>query len=597
MYIPTSTGFLLFYLPLSLSLKEHRRAAAVTIAAGVLFATGIIINLSTSFVRELYMGGGGFYIPEFDACIVYFSLPSIVFFFTGVVVSVLSLKKARSALYMHRIFYFLAASLLILAGLLTNLTHLRDYSVDIIVTLLGGLLLTYAILRKRLLGIKRILVRWSLWGILLAASIGLISLFLILFSAVSGNFFPVEMLFPAVITQAIILTLLFNSAATGRKSTRYRQLFSGTSIYLQNLEKYSTQLRKVNEFEQIFMLFDEALAVDFPLSGMLIHLLREQRDELAVYYAVGSYSKVKEFNPVKDKDKMGKIFKDTNFILPSECRDDDINRLIRDEYGEIIPDILIAFKLEDELLGLTAVKMSTERAFYLDSEDYDYLKSLSEHFEDAILRAYAYSRLRQDVFNKENLIKDINHRVKNNLQMIIGLLSMQGKGTTQDEVKEALDTASRRVATIAKIHEMLYIGGVVNTINLKEYIEEVVKGFDRTHTGGGIIFDIDIPNLNIETEKALTFCLVVNELVSNAVKYAFKDGKEGRISVSVKRVEKELKCRISDNGCGIKDEAELGEKKGIGHDLVKQFIEGQLKGRWQIKIDSGTIHEIAVPLN
>ena len=181
--------------------------------------------------------------------------------------------------------------------------------------------------------------------------------------------------------------------------------------------------------------------------------------------------------------------------------------------------------------------------------------------------------------------------------MISGLPALQAMSTENTDTRDSLNTAEQRIRIIAKNHEMLYIKGVVKTVNMREHITEVINGFHPLNKSSRISFMLNIPDIEVESEKALTICMIVDELVSSSVKYAFIGEQEGIISVNrFQESPDALLCEIRDNGRGFTDDTHRHGSSGIGHRLIESFVIKQLSGRWKINSEKGTRHRLKIPL-
>lgn len=175
--------------------------------------------------------------------------------------------------------------------------------------------------------------------------------------------------------------------------------------------------------------------------------------------------------------------------------------------------------------------------------------------------------------DKELLLKEIHHRVKNNLQVISSLLSIQSRKTRDETAKEALNESKSRVHSMALIHQNLYKGNNSSGVKADHYIkslcQDLLKSFGVYSGRVNIIENIEPLFLDIET--IIPLGLIINELVTNALKYAFPNGREGLIAVSLSQNENVLELKVSDNGIGLSDDQTLVSRDGFGHSLISAF--------------------------
>lgn len=194
---------------------------------------------------------------------------------------------------------------------------------------------------------------------------------------------------------------------------------------------------------------------------------------------------------------------------------------------------------------------------------------------------------------KALLLKELNHRVKNNLQMISSLLSLQSHQLTGHPAQEALIAGKNRVEALSLVHRKLYQEGAETKIALREYIEELVLGLFH---GYNATFKpkLNIDDSSISIDKAIPLALIVNEIVINSLKYAYKDIESPSLEIQLKEVEHQLKIDICDNGIGFAEE-QVDKKNSFGLKLIQSLI-NQLDGsmerfntkgtHWKIKISA-----------
>ena len=194
---------------------------------------------------------------------------------------------------------------------------------------------------------------------------------------------------------------------------------------------------------------------------------------------------------------------------------------------------------------------------------------------------------------KALLLKELNHRVKNNLQMIASLLNLQSRELSGHPAQEAIIAGKNRVEALSLVHSKLYQEGVETRIYLKEYIEELVLGLFH---GYNVNFepDFDIAHTSVSVDKAVPIALIINEIVINALKYAYGGVKNPNLKVKVSEENKYLKIEISDNGIGFSNE-EGQKNNSFGIKLITSLIQ-QLDGSiersnldgtlWTMKLES-----------
>lgn len=182
---------------------------------------------------------------------------------------------------------------------------------------------------------------------------------------------------------------------------------------------------------------------------------------------------------------------------------------------------------------------------------------------------------------KELLLKEIHHRVKNNLQIISGILKLQGMKSTDPVTSEILQDCRNQVFTMASIHELLYSSHDIGRINVKEYVGNLINHLKQEYLGMNIsikyITDID-PEIVLDIERCIPCGLILNELITNAVKYAFEPGGKGEIRVSFTNQNHTYRMEVSDNGRGMPEDGKNSTGTSLGTELVSRLTH-QIKGK------------------
>ena len=207
------------------------------------------------------------------------------------------------------------------------------------------------------------------------------------------------------------------------------------------------------------------------------------------------------------------------------------------------------------------------------------LRQLSRAFAHATQALAAHEeRLRRAETKQELLIKEIHHRVKNNLQIIASLLNLQANRIRQPEARAEFASARDRVRALATLHRHLYSEGELDTLNMRSFLVELCGQLFQAigeKEGRRIRLEIEAPEIVMSTDQAVPLALVVTEAVSNAIKYAFPGGRSGLVSVRLaEEVEGIATLVIEDDGVGIpagRAETESGVRDGIGIQLIRGF--------------------------
>jgi two-component sensor histidine kinase len=202
-----------------------------------------------------------------------------------------------------------------------------------------------------------------------------------------------------------------------------------------------------------------------------------------------------------------------------------------------------------------------------------------------------YVQKRKANFEKEILLKEIHHRVKNNLQIISSMLSLQGNYLSDNKIKEAVMESQGRVKSMALIHQMLYQHENFSSIDIKDYIGQLVKNIADSFgpISDKITTTLDIEEVSLDIDTAIPLGLIVNELLTNVYKYAFPNGKEGVVKVNLKRLnEDKFELNVTDNGIGLPENIQNAkQRKTLGLNMVN-ILTRQLKGELMVSVNQGT---------
>jgi len=195
--------------------------------------------------------------------------------------------------------------------------------------------------------------------------------------------------------------------------------------------------------------------------------------------------------------------------------------------------------------------------------------------------------------DRDILFKELYHRVKNNLQMMVSILSMQKRRIKNSDTKEILDDVTGRIKSLALIHEKLQTSNELDSINMQEYLIPLLEGIKSSYEINAIELDIKIDDVFMNIDKVTAIGLVVNELVNNSFKHAFKDVEFPLIRLSLSEKNDENQLLYSDNGVGTD---KIKESKSLGSTLIKTLITSQLKGSYTIKTEPSISYTILFPL-
>ncbi|UEM01898.1 ATP-binding protein [Skermanella rosea] len=269
-----------------------------------------------------------------------------------------------------------------------------------------------------------------------------------------------------------------------------------------------------------------------------------------------------------------------------------LTRILSKPLGMAIPEFIN--KLMDEL----ARQQPLDPVEEVQRQNQELLSSLNDlrQREEELLEANA--ALRASVVEKEVLLKEVYHRVKNNLQIISSLVSLKARKSTNPLVRQELDDVRSRIHSLSIVHEKLYQSDDLARVDLSGYVRDLCAHLRTSFTarGDGPELMVETDNVALGLDMAIQLGLLINEIVTNAFKHAFPDGARGEIRVSLTVLPGErLRLEVTDNGKGMPEEA----TDSLGMNLIRALatrVEGVLEIEGA-NGDGGTRVTVTMPLH
>ncbi len=282
--------------------------------------------------------------------------------------------------------------------------------------------------------------------------------------------------------------------------------------------------------------------------------------------------------------------------------------IFKNNLSKLVPAIRRALKESNEQAEREkAEKALREAHFELEQQVLERTKALSKANEGLRLemdeRRRIENKLKKSLEEKEILLKEIHHRVKNNLQIISSLLNLQSRYITDKEMLDIYKESQNRVKSMAIIHEKLYQSEDLAKIDFGDYVKSLTRdlfnsyGVDRSL----IHLDVDIKDILLDINTAIPCGLIVNELVTNSIKHGFRDvrgtnnlgtsNEKNIITVSITNEDGFYVMTIYDNGVGFPDDLDFQNTDSLGMQLVISLT-SQLRGTLELEKDNGTLFKI-----
>jgi two-component sensor histidine kinase len=210
---------------------------------------------------------------------------------------------------------------------------------------------------------------------------------------------------------------------------------------------------------------------------------------------------------------------------------------------------------------------------------------------DITERVHVEERLKASLRDKETLLKEIHHRVKNNLQVVASLLSLQS-GYVQDAATQQLfEESQHRIRSMALVHERLYQSQDLARIDFAEYVNSLVTHLFSSYHAQGIKWRIEADPIALDIDTAVPCGLILNELVTNALKHGFPDGRGGEVYVGVREADGRYAIVVQDDGVGFQEAVDFHNAASLGLQLVNSLVR-QLGGAIELCRLKGTKFEI-----
>lgn len=250
---------------------------------------------------------------------------------------------------------------------------------------------------------------------------------------------------------------------------------------------------------------------------------------------------------------------------------------------------------DGEPIGIIGLASEKERDF---KEADGFLTALSNQVALSLVNARLYESVERELQEKKILIRELYHRTKNNMQIISSMVQFKKNAFDDENVRRAFQELDDKILTMALVHQKLYESKNLSLLNLNDYFKDLLELFEGTMINEMKQIQVRYSgeNVYVHIDTAVPLGLVINELFTNAVKYAFPATTEGEIRLEILNGSKgELSITFSDNGTGGKDGKNPIEDAGLGLTTVVALVEQQLDGKIRLESDGGYKYTIFIP--
>ena len=210
-------------------------------------------------------------------------------------------------------------------------------------------------------------------------------------------------------------------------------------------------------------------------------------------------------------------------------------------------------------------------------------------------RRKAEEQLRASLREKEVLLKELHHRTKNNMQVIRSMLALQAEASANEEVRRIFHDTENRIFAMSLVHQKLYQSQNLSSIDIREYVCDLARLVTRSYQKSpeGIRLNFSIDRLPLSIDLAIPCGLILNELLTNTMKYAFPEKKTGEICISMMKSDKNyILLNYSDNGIGVPEDFDFRNQKTLGMKSIFALVEHQLQGEVQCEVHDGLAYHI-----
>ncbi len=209
----------------------------------------------------------------------------------------------------------------------------------------------------------------------------------------------------------------------------------------------------------------------------------------------------------------------------------------------------------------------------------------------------AGAALENSLREKEALLRELQHRMKNSLAMIAGIINLELERITDRNLRDVLDNIKGRIGSLSNLYALLFQSDTVREVDLGMYMQSIVELLSDSYAAGrSITIKQSYDPLRVNTKNATAWGLIANELLTNSFKYAFPEGRSGDINISLKKTDREIILTVSDNGAGLSDDFNIENPSGLGLLLVKTLTL-QLKGTLEFERGGESVFSIRVPFS
>lgn len=347
------------------------------------------------------------------------------------------------------------------------------------------------------------------------------------------------------------------------------------------------------EMGELYATIHHVLGELMPAENFFIALYDSATDTLSFPYFVDQYDEPPE--PIKARHGLTEYVLRTGealFASPEKFSELVALGEVAEVGAPSVDWLGVPLIVNGRSIGVMAVQSYT-RGIRFTQEELDIMRFVSTQVAMVIERKLAEEAIRTALTEKEVLLREIHHRVKNNLQVMSSLLSLQADTMDQPAVQEQFQEMQARVRSMALIHEELYQSDDLARVNFAQYIEKLADSLQQTYLiNPSVQLRLEVEEVYLNVDTAIPCGLVINELVTNAFKYAFPKGQPGEVAIHLyKGSGDRYHLMVEDNGIGLPESLNIQDTETLGMQLVS-ILARQLRGTFKVERNHGTRFEI-----
>jgi len=580
-----------------------------------LFVIVLIANLLGYVTRDAYYVDGIAYY-EIGPAAPFMGICGYFYFGLAMYYLIQQYSRTRDRLYRSRIQYPLLGIILMMLAVPTNFVpEVGKYPIDIATSVVNALLIAYAILRHQLLDITLVIRKGLAYSVLTAGLAATYLLTIFVFERLARTVLGYgAYLIPILVAVAVAMAL---QPLRGRTQTWVDRLFFREKYDAQQmLHRLSQTAASILDLNVLNGMLLEEVTTTMHIAGACILLKEQETGEFSLAAQRGLGKDVTDLRLRRNHPLPRWMAREGKVLTAHEI---DIQPQFKALWGEEKEDLerlgaelFVPLLAKGDLVGLFAFGPKLSEETYSQDEKIT-LATLTNQAAIAIENARLYEQAQQEITErkraekqikaslkeKEVLLKEIHHRVKNNLQVISSLLYVQSKSIKDKEALEMFQDGRNRVRSMALVHERLYQSRDLARVDFAEYVRSLANYLFRSYgvNSNVIKLKINVDDIFLGVDTTIPCGLIINELVSNSLKHAFPPegdrpaGREGEIRIGLSSDNDKFTLMVSDNGFGFPKDLDFRNTESLGLQLVNTLV-AQLEGTIELDRSAGMAFKI-----